>query len=229
MFLSKLIWMVYNNKMTKLNQLGDFEPAQTILVSDLETLKVVSDTLRSRILDLLRAEPRTVKQLASTLALSPKKLYYHINLMEQHGLIRVVNTRFVSGIREKTYRATAYLFLFDNEVFAASKTDEQGLPLGTALLFETTKNQLAQSVADKLVDLADDAPPMRRLLVNWNMQRLTPAQAEAFYAKFVALLEEFGAGEGVAANEEAQAYRLFLTLFPVRWHAAAPGKEETGA
>lgn len=203
--------------MTKLNQPGEWEPAQAITVTDLESLKVLSDTLRSRIIDYLRTQPYTVKQLAATLALPPKKLYYHINLLEQHGLIRVVNTRVVSGIIEKTYRATAYLFLFDKEVFAASNRDENGLPLGTALLFETTKNQLAQSVTDNLVDLEEEAPSLQRLLATWNMRRLAPAQAEAFYAKLADLITEFETVEEPTGND-VQAYRLFLTLFPVGWH-----------
>src|SRR5436305_5533764 len=123
--------------MTKENQPEDFEPAKELTVTSLETLRVISDALRSRILDLLRAEAQTVKQLAATLNLPPKKLYYHINLMEQHGLIRVVGTRIVSGIIEKTYRATAYLFWFDKEVFALDPTSgESALPPGIALLFE---------------------------------------------------------------------------------------------
>lgn len=210
--------------MTNFNQLDEFEPTQSITITKLESLKVVSDALRARMIDLLRAEPYTVKQLASTLGLPPKKLYYHINLLEQHGLIRVVATRVVSGIIEKTYRATAYLFLFDNEVFAATHADENGLPLGMALLFETTKNQLAQSVADQLVDLESDQSPLHRLLATWNMQRLTPKQADAFYTKLAALIQEFETVELAPASEEAQAYRLFLTLFPVRWHPTAQGK-----
>lgn len=218
--------MVQNKKMTNPNQQDPWEPAQAITVTNLETLKVVSDALRARILDLLRAEAQTVKQLASVLDLPPKKLYYHINLMEQHGLIRVVQTRLVSGIQEKTYRATAYLFLFDQEVFAASNTDAHSLPPGMALLFETTKNQLAQSIADRLVDL-EESSPLRRLLANWNMQRLTPEQAEAFYAKLTALIAEFETIEQAPVTPERQAYRLFLTLFPVRWHPTAQGKRET--
>ena len=213
--------------MNNLNQPSEFEPTQSILITDLETLKVVSDALRSRLLDLLRAQPYTVKQLASTLALPPKKLYYHINLLEQHGLIRVVATRVVSGIIEKTYRATAYLFLFEKEVFAASNTDENGLPLGTALVFEATKNQLAQSVTDKLVDLENETSYQHRLLAAWNMQQMTPAQAEVFYAKFNTLIEEFQTLEQVVATEETQAHRLFLTLFPVRWHPQPQAKRPT--
>ncbi|MBX3014186.1 MAG: helix-turn-helix transcriptional regulator [Caldilineaceae bacterium] len=214
--------MTKETTMEQNNQPINLEPAQELLIQNLDTLKVLSDALRSRLVDLLRREPQTVKQLAAVLETVPKKLYYHINLLEQHGLIRVIQTRLVSGIVEKTYRATAYLFLFEDEVFAANTTDESGLPLGTALLFESTKNQLAQSVADQIVDLHEAVLSQRRLLSTWNMRQLTAAQAEVFYTKLAALIQEFEELPFVPAAEEAQAYRLFLTLFPIRRHLQPP-------
>jgi DNA-binding transcriptional ArsR family regulator len=211
--------------MDKENQLKEFEPAKELTVTSLETLKVLSDALRSRILDLLRAESQTVKQLAARLNLPPKKLYYHINLMEQHRLIQVVSTRIVSGIIEKHYRATAYLFMFDKEVFASDPTaGESALPPGIALLFDVTKTQLEQNVENKLVDLDEDAPTPRRLLSLWKMARMAPEQAETFYARLEALLDEFEVMAKAPENDNAQAYRLFLTLFPVRRYPEARAK-----
>src|SRR6476659_4447233 len=85
-----------------------FEPEKMYVVKDLETLKVISDTTRIRILEMLVEKACTVKELARVLNLTPTKLYYHINLLEEHGLIRVVGTRIVSGIIEKQYRVLAY-------------------------------------------------------------------------------------------------------------------------
>lgn len=195
-----------------------FEPADSLLVTKMATLRVVSDRLRAQIVDLLRAGPHTVKQLAAALNLPPKKLYYHVNMLEQHGLIRVVQTRLTSGIVEKTYRATAYLFLFDKSVFAATnRPDDAALTPMLAMMFEATQHQLEQSMQDGLIDEATTAPPQRRLLTAWDLKHLSPAQAEAFYARLQALLDEFGALE--ADDSERQAYRLFVTLFPVRSHA----------
>lgn len=50
---------------------------------------------RLRILGLLRREPRTLKQLVAELDLPTTRLYYHVNLLESHGLIRAVETRIV--------------------------------------------------------------------------------------------------------------------------------------
>jgi len=65
--------MVHENTMTTQEQADSFEPAAEIEVTELEAFRVLSDALRSRLLDLLRAEPLTVKQLSTQLNLSPKK------------------------------------------------------------------------------------------------------------------------------------------------------------
>ena len=75
-------------------------------IDSLETLKVLSDPLRIQLVAAIRArneqaELATVKYLAERFDRSPKKLYYHINLLEKHQLIEVADTRLVSGIVEK--------------------------------------------------------------------------------------------------------------------------------
>src|SRR6266513_2118828 len=85
----------------------DFEPAPEMVVSNFDTLKVVADPTRLRILEVLIEQPLTVKQVARKLEIAPTKLYYHVNLLEEHGLLTVTASRVVSGIIEKQYRTTA--------------------------------------------------------------------------------------------------------------------------
>lgn len=198
------------------NQPESFEPVAEQHIDNVETLRVISNGLRGRILDRLRAEPLTVKQLAGELGLSPKKLYYHINLMEQHSLIRVVQTRLVSGILEKTYRATAYLFQFENPVFATAAS-ESNIPPGISLLFDATRNQLDQSIEQGQVRL-DAETPAQGLLLRWQLNQLSPERAAAFYERLAALVDEYMDSAPEPANSESQAYRLFLAFFPVRGH-----------
>ncbi len=203
------------------NQPEHFEPAENLVITRLETIKVLSDPLRARIVDLLRGEPLTVKQLAARLNTSPKKLYYHINMMEQHGLIWVVSTRIVSGIIEKQYRACAYLFLFDNALFVdTTATGGGALGAGIEMMFDTTKLQLEHSIQAGIADRSEDAPLIRNALLSWNMNRMPPAQAEEFYTRLKNLLDEFNALELDSTYADAQAYRLFVTLFPVQRHPA---------
>jgi DNA-binding transcriptional ArsR family regulator len=68
-------------------------------------LKAVADPLRVRIGLLLFEDAHTVKELAAALDVPATRLYYHVKILEQHGLIEVVERRMVSGIEERTYRS----------------------------------------------------------------------------------------------------------------------------
>jgi DNA-binding transcriptional ArsR family regulator len=191
------------------------EPATTLVVTSLDTLRVISDGLRARILDLLRAEPLTAKTLAERLALAPKQLYYHLNLMERHGLLRVVATRVVSGITEKTYRATAYLFLFDKSVFASGAPDESSLPPGIGMLFGTTRNQLAQSYEAGLIG-GEDGPPHQQLMMEWTVAHIPPERLVEFQARLREFVRAFQEAADKPAAADVPAYRLLFVLFPVQ-------------
>lgn len=201
------------------------EPSETLQIDDPDALKLLADPFRSRILDLLRAKVHTAKELAQTLNLSPKKLYYHLKLMEEKGLIRVVGTRIVSGIIEKSYRATSYLFLFGGDLFCSNSADGSTLPPGMQAVFESTRTQLEVSFADGLIELKEDAPIARRMMWMWGMQRLPIARAEEFYAKLEALLREFEADERRDVASDYQDFRLFITMFPVKAFLKTPPHE----
>src|SRR6476620_7963823 len=103
-----------------------FEPADHMVIKDLESLKAMSDPLRLQIIEIMLQGARTVKQIAGELKTTPTKLYYHINLLEQHGLIKVSGTRVVSGIIEKQYRLAAYSFDIDRSLLSPSGLTPSG-------------------------------------------------------------------------------------------------------
>src|SRR3954467_12474429 len=91
-------------------------PPQLHTITTLDALKVFSDPLRQQIIEALLDDAKTVKQVAVELDLAPTKLYYHVNLLEEHGLIQVTETRIVSGIIEKHYRAAAREFAIERSL-----------------------------------------------------------------------------------------------------------------
>ena len=92
----------------------DEEAPDTMLdvkvIDDLATLRLLSDPLRLRLIELLGVAPTTVKELARDMDMKPNRLYYHVNLLEDHGLVKVTQTRIVSGIVERTYALVARRF-----------------------------------------------------------------------------------------------------------------------
>ena len=70
--------------------MDEFQPNSHFLITDLETLRVLTHSLRAQLLDQFGEGAMTVKQVAGRMGLVPNKLYYHVNMLEEHGLIRVV-------------------------------------------------------------------------------------------------------------------------------------------
>ncbi len=191
----------------------EFEPAGRLTITDLDTLKVVSDPLRMRIVELLRRGPATVKELGLALQIAPKKLYYHVNMLEQRALIRIVGTRVVSGLVEKRYRAAAYLFEFQDIAPAGGTPDEESRYEVAARLYDMTRDELRLSVRSGLVDLAAGAAPERALQLSWRLARLPSGAAAELYARLEQLAEEYETADQ-PPDDSIGTYRLLLSLFP---------------
>ncbi|WP_344659131.1 ArsR/SmtB family transcription factor [Catenulispora subtropica] len=76
-------------------------------VTDVDTIKALADTTRLSILRALSRDrvPKSAKELAEELGEPQTKLYRHLKVLLEAGLIEVAETRVVSGIVETKYRA----------------------------------------------------------------------------------------------------------------------------
>jgi DNA-binding transcriptional ArsR family regulator len=195
-----------------------FKPDPEFIINDLETLKVLADPLRIHIVELVTQAPRTVKQVAAVLNLPPTKLYYHIKLLEERSLIRVVDTRIVSGIVEKQYQAAALSYRVDRELFSlTSQAGKEGLNVMLTGLFDDTREDIQTSAEADVLDVSphegDDKPLNRSLLISRNTLQLKPETAEEFYRRLKALVREYvqeSTTEGVGKNP----YGLLVALYP---------------
>jgi DNA-binding transcriptional ArsR family regulator len=192
------------------------EPDPQLVISSLETLRVFADPLRQQILDCVRDEARTVKQIAAILKRQPTKLYYHINLLEEHKLIRVTDTRIVSGIIEKHYRAAARRFEIRRALLLPGADGEDADRLDAALdaILNPIRDEIHRAVGQQIIDNHEDAPLHRKLLLRRAFARLTDEQAAEFYARLEALIAEFEAAD--SAGAETHAHRLLFGYFPMQ-------------
>ena len=89
-------------------------------------LKAASDPLRIRMGLLMIDAGRTVKELAQALDVPATRLYYHVRILEEHGLIEVVERRLVSGIEERRYRAVESAWSFGDQELTGSAIEHAG-------------------------------------------------------------------------------------------------------
>jgi DNA-binding transcriptional ArsR family regulator len=161
------------------------------IIEDLATLRLLSDPLRLRLIEELGVAPTTVKELARAMDMKPNRLYYHVNLLEEHGLVRVTQTRIVSGIVERTYALVA-------KHFAVS----EALALPVDVKREVT-NTLFRVVSAEI----DGANVARMQL--W----LTDDERDAFKQELSDLLDKYGNGERQRADAVADRYTLLFALY----------------
>ncbi|RLE62376.1 MAG: hypothetical protein DRJ38_09710 [Thermoprotei archaeon] len=92
-----------------------------LIVEDPETAKVLIDKTRLKILHLLKMGEHTVSELSQFLGLSPQAVFYHLKILEKHGLVEVARTVCKKNLVEKYYRATARIFLVSYLVFESEE------------------------------------------------------------------------------------------------------------
>jgi DNA-binding transcriptional ArsR family regulator len=198
------------------------DPAETLQIDDLETLKVLADPRRKQLIDLLRQDAATVKEMAATIRVSPKSLYYHVNLLQKHGLIRVVDTRLVSGITEKRYRTTAYLFLFEELGLGSGSGQAERTHEGIASIFAMMADDLRLGFERGSIDASDSAPPATRLSFSWTLLTLSPTARDELDGRLCALFEEYASQDSTTGN--GQSFRYMSLLFPTVGRGGHPAE-----
>jgi len=93
----------------------DYPAEETLVVSEPEQLRALADGVRAAVISLLRDRAFSTQQLSERLGIPKGTVGHHLKVLEQAGLIRVVRTRKVRAVTEKSYGRTARLFLFHAE------------------------------------------------------------------------------------------------------------------
>jgi len=197
----------------------DFEPAPEMVVSNFDTLKVVADPTRLRILEVLIEQPLTVKQVARKLEIAPTKLYYHVNLLEEHGLLTVTASRVVSGIIEKQYRTTAKNLTIDRSLLTlGGGQPDGGMATLLSLIFDSTRSNVLKGIDRGLIRMEEEDPIQRNAMLVYSLGKLTPEQYREFHGRLHTLIREFGeAGSEKSPEkpEKGSMYGLTIVLYPL--------------
>jgi DNA-binding transcriptional ArsR family regulator len=88
-------------------QVPDYDLDDMVVVTAPEQLRALADPLRATLLDLLHERSATVTEMAQAVARPKSTVAYHVNLLLDVGLLRVVSTRRVRAIEERFYGRVA--------------------------------------------------------------------------------------------------------------------------
>lgn len=196
-----------------------FTPASELVISDLETLKVLADPLRLSILEYLM-RPSTVKRIAEKINKPPTKLYYHFNLLEKHNLIVLVDTRIVSGIIEKHYQAAAHVYRVAKDLLTPGSTEfDEGLELTLNGVFASTRQEILDNIHDATINMADDAPWHRRMNLNQQRFYLNQQDYEALRKRFYDIFDEYNRLSEANINDNSPdlySLKLLFLSYPIQ-------------
>jgi len=91
-------------------QIPDYDLEKMVVVTAPEQLRALADPLRATLLELVLERAATVTEMAQAVDRPKSTVAYHINLLVDAGLLRVVRTRRVRAIEERYYGRVARTF-----------------------------------------------------------------------------------------------------------------------
>lgn len=156
-------------------------------INDLETLQVITEPTRLAILEAL-AEPGSVTEIAERLDVPRTRLYHHIKLLEERGVIRVGSTRKKGAMEEAVYEPAADSFVPGPRLMESGDPNER-VEAVTAGILDTTRQDLRRSLLRHWSEHEPDDPKQIGLMRS--VLRLTPTEAERFIEEFGELLSRY--------------------------------------
>lgn len=181
------------------------------VIDDVATLKALADPIRMAILELAMAEPSrtwTAKEFAGIVGISPTKIYYHLNQLEQHGLVQIRDTRVVNGIIEKQYGAGQLDLTFSR------RTEDGGESLRAAVStqFDITRDEIDLGLAASTMSVDAEAAEHERLLVSRSVASIEESQIAEFRAELLNLVHKFEKSAGSGTHP----FGMLIALHPTR-------------
>lgn len=149
----------------------DYDMDDVLEMTRPDQLKAMGHPLRTTILGLLHERAASITELASAVRRPKSTVAYHVEVLADAGLIRVVRTRRVRAIDERFYGRTARM------IYTGVGEDGE-LPLDF--------NDFAVAARESMAAYAD-----RKLWAFIRHARLTEDQVGEFWRRIAQLVDEF--------------------------------------
>jgi DNA-binding transcriptional ArsR family regulator len=184
-------------------------------IHNIETMKVLISPLRASVLSVLIQNAYTVKEVSEKLQVPPNRLYYHINLLEQHHLIQVVETRVISGILENHYRAVAENYLVDPALLAPeSSLSGQTIEILLKNVLDSARKEIIRLAHKGVINISNPPPDPQALFAQRTSLVIPPEHIERVYRKITDFLEDLRQNYSVELDDaDSHAGYTLVTVF----------------
>ena len=182
-----------------------------LILSRLDQVRALADPLRLRLVEALVAGERSVAELARAVRTPVTRLYHHIDLLLEAGLIEVTRRMPRRGAEERYYRAVAGEYRMDGSLLdmdsGRAGTAESLVRLSRSVLGGALE-ELSEGIREGRV-----VPGKRGKGVVLQEQHLT-LSAEGFEALARELPAWFAAFAKAHGAPRGQRYRIAIAAFP---------------
>ena len=168
------------------------------MISTPQELRACFHPLRSTLLDLLSERAATVGELAQAVGRPQGSVAYHVNVLVEAGLLKVVRTRRVRAIEERFYGRTA-------QIFYVGQIGREHVPLVSNALEVAAAESGAAHEADRLRCIHRHA-------------RIGREHAAAFWDKVFELTREFSS----LPRDGQEVYAFVAGLYPTQYPTLRP-------
>lgn len=128
------------------NPIPDYELDEMVVVTAPEQLRALADPLRATLLELVLERAATVTEMAQAVDRPKSTVAYHVNLLVDARLLRVVRTRRVRAIDERYYGRVARTMY----IGVLSRPEDKQVAAAINGIAEAAAESAAAHVADEL-------------------------------------------------------------------------------
>jgi DNA-binding transcriptional ArsR family regulator len=186
----------------------------TFEIEDVRVLEVLNNPVRLRIMRQL-IEPATVRQLAERLEVPVTRLYYHLHLLEDVGVVEVVETRKSGAMLQRVYRSVATDFAPIAGLLERSEDKERVVRAAVGMVLDGARLDamagLSHQFGGEAPIEADAATALGRAVVP-----LSRADALEIVAKIGEVVDEMTGRDDPGGEEYAFSFVFFPMVGPVR-------------
>ncbi len=184
----------------------DYDLADAMELTTPTQVRAISHPVRTTILGLLHERAASVTEVAAALARPKSTVAYHLSVLFDAALVRVVRTRRVRAVEERYYGRTARMF----HVGVGGREGSQGLPLDFND-FDLAAHESKHAYAN-------------HELWSYNRHaRIAPGRAAEFWERVMPLVREF---EQLPRSGKT-VYGFVLGVYPIPDYPVLPDASDT--
>ncbi len=185
-------------------------------IEDVRVLEVLNNPTRLRILRHLE-EPTTVRAVADAMAVPVTRLYYHFGLLEDLGVIEVVETRKAGAMIERLFQCVAGTFAPSPKLYENNEDLGRVARASADAILDGARLDAEQGLFHHFEALAEGKEKSDKYpgTISRSVRLMSREEANEFAAELEELVSKWGRGSSEEEERGDEEFALSLVFFPL--------------